>query len=63
MKKALLLLMALIPLLSSCDWDWNDDPPNCEQVRISPSNEPAYWVTICADDGGGIPVTNTGGQK
>jgi uncharacterized protein YfaP (DUF2135 family) len=63
MKKIYKLVAILMVLLSSCEWD--DEPQDCEQVRISPSNAPAYWVTICTEEGGGIPVTNTGqgGQK
>ena len=53
MKKIGLLILLL--LLSSCGGEVQD----CEQIRISPPDAPPYWVTICADEGGGIPVTPT----
>lgn len=49
-----LLLLAI--LLSSCGGLGEGEGLNCESVMINPPNAPPYWVDICTEDGGGVPV-------
>lgn len=59
------VLIPLAILLSSCGGVGEGDGLNCESVLVNPPNGPPYWMDICTEDGGGVPVQypEQGGQK